>query len=64
MALAGVPPLVFAVVSSGRSYLPVLGAQQIGRLGWFVNWFYAPSNHRVHHAVNDHILDRSYGGIP
>lgn len=37
--------------------------QQIGRLGWFDRWFCAPSNHRVHHAVNDRYLDRNYGGI-
>jgi len=37
--------------------------QQIGRLGWFDRWFCAPSNHRVHHAVNDCYLDRNFGGI-
>ena len=37
--------------------------QQIGKLGWFDRWFCAPSNHRVHHAVNDRYLDRNYGGI-
>jgi hypothetical protein len=37
--------------------------QQVGRLGWFDRWFCAPSNHRVHHAVNDRYLDRNYGGI-
>jgi hypothetical protein len=37
--------------------------QQIGRLGWFDRWFCSPSNHRVHHAVNDRYLDRNYGGI-
>jgi hypothetical protein len=37
--------------------------QQIGKLGWFDRWFCAPSNHRVHHAVNDKYLDKNYGGI-
>ncbi|KAI1695109.1 fatty acid hydroxylase superfamily domain-containing protein [Ditylenchus destructor] len=37
--------------------------QQVGRLGWFDRWFCSPSNHRVHHAVNDPYLDRNYGGI-
>ena len=27
--------------------------RQIGKLGWFDRWFCSPSNHRVHHAVND-----------
>ena len=37
--------------------------QQIGKLGWFDRWFCSPSNHRVHHAVNERYLDRNYGGI-
>ncbi|MDP3310873.1 MAG: lysoplasmalogenase family protein, partial [Polaromonas sp.] len=30
---------------------------------WFDRWFCSPSNHRVHHAVNDRYLDKNYGGI-
>ncbi|MFD2272234.1 sterol desaturase family protein [Undibacterium arcticum] len=37
--------------------------QQIGKLGWFDRIFVSPSNHRVHHAVNDIYLDKNYGGI-
>jgi alkylglycerol monooxygenase len=37
--------------------------EQVGRLGWFDRWFCSPSNHRVHHAVNDGYLDKNYGGI-
>ena len=35
----------------------------VGKLGWFDRWFCSPSNHRVHHAVNDAYLDKNYGGI-
>jgi sterol desaturase/sphingolipid hydroxylase (fatty acid hydroxylase superfamily) len=64
MALAGVPPKVFAVVALvDLLYQYWVHTQQIGRLGWFDRWFCAPSNHRVHHAVNDRYLDRNYGGI-
>ncbi|HPM67474.1 MAG TPA: sterol desaturase family protein [Piscinibacter sp.] len=64
MAVAGVPPLVFAVVALiDLLYQYWVHTQQIGRLGWFDRWFCAPSNHRVHHAVNDRYLDRNYGGI-
>jgi sterol desaturase/sphingolipid hydroxylase (fatty acid hydroxylase superfamily) len=64
MAIAGVPPLVFAVVALiDLLYQYWVHTQQIGRLGWFDRWFCAPSNHRVHHAVNDRYLDRNYGGI-
>ena len=64
MALAGVPPLVFVVVGLiDLLYQFWVHTEQIGRLGWFDRWFCSPSNHRVHHAVNDVYLDRNYGGI-
>ncbi len=64
MAVAGVPPLVFAVVALvDLLYQYWVHTQHVGRLGWFDRWFCSPSNHRVHHAVNDHYLDRNYGGI-
>ena len=47
-----------------RPALPVLDPHRaVGKLGWFDRWFASPSNHRVHHAVNDRYLDRNYGGI-
>jgi hypothetical protein len=64
MALLGFPPLVFGVVALvDLLYQYWVHTQQIGRLGWFDRWFCAPSNHRVHHAVNDRYLDKNYGGI-
>ncbi|WP_328589534.1 sterol desaturase family protein [Piscinibacter terrae] len=64
MAVIGFPPLVFAVVALvDLLYQYWVHTQQIGKLGWFDRWFCAPSNHRVHHAVNDKYLDKNYGGI-
>jgi sterol desaturase/sphingolipid hydroxylase (fatty acid hydroxylase superfamily)/uncharacterized membrane protein YhhN len=64
MALAGVPPLVFAVVGLiDLLYQFWVHTEQVKKLGWFDRWFCAPSNHRVHHAVNDRYLDKNYGGI-
>jgi len=64
MALLGFPPLVFAVVAMvDLLYQYWVHTQQIGKLGWFDRWFCAPSNHRVHHAVNDAYVDKNYGGI-
>lgn len=58
MALAGVPPLVFAVVALiDLLYQFWVHTEQVGKLGWFDRWFCSPSNHRVHHAVNDAYLD-------
>ena len=64
MAVAGVPPWVFAVVALiDLLYQFWVHTEQVGRLGWFDRWFCSPSNHRVHHAVNDRYLDRNHGGI-
>jgi sterol desaturase/sphingolipid hydroxylase (fatty acid hydroxylase superfamily) len=64
MAVLGVPPLVFAAVALiDLLYQFWVHTQQVGRLGWFDRVFCSPSNHRVHHAVNDRYLDRNYGGI-
>ena len=64
MALAGVPPVVFGVVALvDLLYQFWVHTEHVPRLGWFDRWFCSPSNHRVHHAVNDGYLDRNYGGI-
>lgn len=64
MAIAGVPPLVFGVVALvDLLYQFWVHTEQVGRLGWFDRWFCSPSNHRVHHAVNDRYVDRNYGGV-
>jgi sterol desaturase/sphingolipid hydroxylase (fatty acid hydroxylase superfamily)/uncharacterized membrane protein YhhN len=64
MALAGVPPEVFAIVSLiDLLYQFWVHTEHVPKLGWFDRWFVSPSNHRVHHAVNDRYLDRNYGGI-
>lgn len=64
LAVLGVPPMVFATVALiDLLYQYWVHTQLIGRLGWFDRWFCAPSNHRVHHAVNERYLDRNFGGI-
>jgi sterol desaturase/sphingolipid hydroxylase (fatty acid hydroxylase superfamily) len=64
LAVLGVPPLVFGVVALiDLLYQFWVHTQHVGRLGWFDRWFCAPSNHRVHHAVNERYLDKNYGGI-
>lgn len=64
MALAGVPPLVFGVVALiDLLYQFWVHTEHVGKLGWFDRWFCSPSNHRVHHAVNDRYVDRNYGGV-
>jgi sterol desaturase/sphingolipid hydroxylase (fatty acid hydroxylase superfamily) len=64
MALAGVPPEQFA--AAGLIVLVYqfwIHTEHIGKLGWFDRVFSSPSNHRVHHAVNDQYINRNYGGM-
>jgi alkylglycerol monooxygenase len=64
MALAGVPPAVFGIVALvDLLYQFWVHTEHVPKLGWFDRWFCSPSNHRVHHAVNDRYVDRNYGGI-
>ncbi len=64
MAVAGVPPLVFGVVALvDLLYQFWVHTEHVKKLGWFDRWFCSPSNHRVHHAVNERYLDRNYGGV-
>jgi len=64
MAIAGVPPLVFVAVGLiDLLYQFWIHTELVGKLGWFDRVFASPSNHRVHHGVNDQYLDKNYGGI-
>lgn len=64
MALCGVPPTVFAIVALvDLLYQFWVHTELVGKLGWFDRVLCSPSNHRVHHAVNDGYIDRNYGGI-
>jgi sterol desaturase/sphingolipid hydroxylase (fatty acid hydroxylase superfamily) len=64
MAVAGVPPAMFAVAAVvDLLYQYWIHTELVGPLGWFDRWFASPSNHRVHHAVNERYIDRNYGGI-
>ena len=64
MAVAGVPPLIFGIVALiDLLYQFWVHTEQIGKLGWFDRVFCSPSNHRVHHGVNEPYLDKNYGGM-
>ncbi len=64
MALAGVPPKLFLFVSLvDLLYQFWIHTEQIGSLGVLDRILATPSNHRVHHGVNDRYVDTNYGGI-
>ena len=64
MAVIGIPPQVFAVAALiDLLYQYWIHTEHVGRLGWLDRILATPSNHRVHHAINDRYVDRNYGGI-
>ncbi len=64
MAIAGVPPVVFVAVGLiDLLYQFWIHTELVGKLSWFDYVFASPSNHRVHHGVNEQYLDKNYGGI-
>ncbi|RZL58086.1 MAG: sterol desaturase family protein [Variovorax sp.] len=64
MAIVGVPPEQFGVAGLVvLVYQFWIHTEHVGKLGWFDRVFSSPSNHRVHHAVNDGYVDRNYGGM-
>ena len=64
MAVIGFPPQVFAAAALiDLLYQYWIHTEHVGRLGWLDQVLATPSNHRVHHAVNDGYIDRNYGGI-
>ncbi len=64
MAVLGYPVEVFAVVAViDLIYQYWIHTELVPKLGWFDRVFASPSNHRVHHAVNDRYLDKNYGGL-
>ncbi|VTU16036.1 sterol desaturase family protein [Variovorax sp. PBL-E5] len=64
MAVVGVPPEQFGLAGLVvLLYQFWIHTEHIGKLGWFDRVFSSPSNHRVHHAVNDEYIDHNYGGM-
>jgi sterol desaturase/sphingolipid hydroxylase (fatty acid hydroxylase superfamily) len=64
MFLIGIPSYVFiSVASLNLIYQFWVHSEHIPKLGWFENYFVTASNHRVHHAQNEHYIDKNYGGV-
>ena len=64
MALLGVPPELFALAGLAvLVYQFWIHTEHIDKLGWLDRIFSTPSNHRVHHAINDQYIDKNYGSM-
>jgi alkylglycerol monooxygenase len=61
LALIGVPPLAFGIVSAlSTLYQFWIHTELIDKMGWFEWVFNTPAQHRVHHAINPKYLDKNY----
>jgi sterol desaturase/sphingolipid hydroxylase (fatty acid hydroxylase superfamily) len=64
MAVLGVPPEMFGIAGLiVNVYQLWVHTEHVGKLGWFDKVFSSPSNHRVHHAVDDQYINKNYGGM-
>jgi len=64
LAVLGIPPEIFAAAGLAVLLYQIwIHTELVGKLGWFDRIFSSPSNHRVHHAVNDSYIDKNYGGM-
>jgi sterol desaturase/sphingolipid hydroxylase (fatty acid hydroxylase superfamily) len=64
MAVLGIPAEQYALAGLVvLLYQFWIHTEHVGKLGWFDRVFSSPSNHRVHHAVNDPYIDKNYGAI-
>lgn len=64
LAVVGMPPEVFALISMLNLWYQFwLHTERVGKLGWFDRCFGSPSNHRVHHAINDRYLNKNFGSM-
>jgi alkylglycerol monooxygenase len=64
LAIFGVSPNQYAIVSLAvLIYQFWIHTENIGKLGWFDRYFSSPSNHRVHHAVNEQYIDKNFGAV-
>jgi sterol desaturase/sphingolipid hydroxylase (fatty acid hydroxylase superfamily) len=63
MAIVGVPPEVFVLVSAFHYSVQFYNhSQLIGSSGILDRFIITPSNHRVHHGINPQYVDHNYGG--
>ena len=64
MALVGISPYQFVLIGFFvLIYQFWIHTEHIGKLGWIDFLFSTPSNHRVHHAINNEYIDKNFGAV-
>ena len=62
--IIGIPSEIFFVVGAlNLIYQFWVHTEHIGKLGFLEYVLVTPSNHRIHHAINDEYIDANYGGV-
>lgn len=63
-AIVGVPNEVIAILAPIHLFAQFwYHTQHIGKMGWLEYILVTPSQHRVHHAINDEYIDKNLGQI-
>lgn len=63
-ALLGVPPKIIAIVTPFHLFVQVwYHTTHIGKLGWLEYIIVTPSQHRVHHAINEIYRDKNLSPV-
>ncbi|WP_072362901.1 sterol desaturase family protein [Chitinophaga sancti] len=64
LPVIGFPPVMIISVQLVHGIYPFfIHTRTIPKLGFLEYIFVTPSHHRVHHASNDHYLDKNYGDV-
>lgn len=63
-AILGLPPKVIATLTPIHLFMQFwYHTRLIGKLGWLEYIIVTPSQHRVHHAINDEYLDKNLSAV-
>lgn len=63
-AIIGVPPKIIALVTPIHLFVQVwYHTEHIGKLGWLEYIIVTPSQHRVHHAINEVYIDKNLSPV-
>jgi hypothetical protein len=64
LPIIGFPaPMIMSILVVHGLYPFFVHTRLIGKLGWLEYILVTPSHHRVHHASNEHYLDKNYGDV-
>lgn len=64
LAVLGIPlSVMFPIYLAHTTYKLLVHTRIVGKLGLLEGLLVTPSQHRVHHAMNERFLDKNFGGV-